>query len=53
MLYSDDAILEMKNSNDYILKKLILTTFFQVGHLWRGGAEPKLISEVNFSGSKY
>ena len=45
----DDAILEMRNSNDYISKKLDLTTLFQVGNFWKGGIEPKcsLGSETN------
>ena len=40
-----DAILEMKNSNDYIIKKLDLTQLFWAGIFWRDGIEPKLILE--------
>ena len=46
MLFFDDAILEIKNSKGYIIKKLDLTTLFQAGNIWRDGIEPKLILET-------
>ena len=45
MLFFDDAILEMKNGNDYIIKKLDLKTLYQDGNFWKDGIEPKLALE--------
>ena len=41
----DDVILEMKNDNDYIGKKLDLITLCQGGNYWRDRITPKLILE--------
>ena len=46
MLCFDDAILEMKNSSDNIIKKLDLTTLFQAENFWREGIESKLVLEM-------
>ena len=45
MFFFDDAILEIKNSKGYIIKKLDLTTLSQAGNFWRDEIEPKLILE--------
>ena len=49
----DYTILEMKNSNDYISKKLDLTTLLQAGNFWRDGIEPKLILETETNGIEF
>ena len=43
----------MKNSNDYISKKLDLTTLLQAGNFWRDGIEPKVILETETNGIEF
>ena len=45
----DDAILEMKNENDYISKKLDLAILCQAANYWRDRIAPKLILESETS----
>ena len=49
----DYTILEMKNSNDYISKKLDMTTLLQARNFWRDGIEPKLILETETNGIEF